>query len=116
MTRGFSLIELLVALAVCLLLSGAVAGMMAPARAAFDRTPAALDLRERGRSGVDLLTMIVRSAGANVGAADGLAALADLMPAVIPLPKTLRFSRSAANPSRVSRSSGEMRSLFTAMP
>lgn len=84
--RGFSLLELLVAMVVCVLLSGAVAGMMAPARAAFDRTPAALDLHQRGRAGLDLLTTVVRSAGANVGAADGLAAFPDLMPAVIPLP------------------------------
>jgi prepilin-type N-terminal cleavage/methylation domain-containing protein len=84
--KGFSLIELLVALVVCTLLSGAIAALMPPARAAFDATPAAFDLHQRGRAGLDLLTTVVRSAGANVGAADGLGAFANLMPVVIPMP------------------------------
>ncbi|MEO8678843.1 MAG: prepilin-type N-terminal cleavage/methylation domain-containing protein [Vicinamibacterales bacterium] len=83
---GFSLVELLVALVVCALLTGAVAGLLSPARAAFEATPAALDLHQRARAGLDLLTTVVRSAGANVGAADGLGALANLVPVVMPLP------------------------------
>ena len=83
--QGFSLIELLLALVVCTLLSGAVAALVAPARAAFDATPAAFDLHQRARTGLDLLTTVVRSAGANVGAADGLGAFGNLMPVVIPM-------------------------------
>jgi Tfp pilus assembly protein PilW len=82
---GFSLVELLVALLVCLLLTGAVAGLMPPARAAFDTVPAAIDLHQRARAGLDLLTSVVRSSGANVDAADGLGAFAGLMPVVIPM-------------------------------
>jgi len=83
--EGFSLVELLVALLVCMLLTGAVAGLMPPARAAFDTVPASIDLHQRARAGLDQLTSVVRSAGANVGAADGLGAFASLMPVVVPM-------------------------------
>jgi prepilin-type N-terminal cleavage/methylation domain-containing protein len=72
--RGFSLVELLVALAVCAVLSAAVAGVVPSARAAFDAAPAALDLQQRGRTGVDVLAAAIRSA-----------AFASMVPAVIPL-------------------------------
>lgn len=72
--RGFSLVELLVALAVCAVLSAAVAGMAPAARAAFDAAPAALDLQQRGRTGVDVVAAAIRSA-----------AWASMVPAVIPL-------------------------------
>jgi len=45
---GFSLVELLIALAICALLSAAVAGIVVPSREAFEQTPAALDLQQRG--------------------------------------------------------------------
>ncbi|MDO8680615.1 MAG: prepilin-type N-terminal cleavage/methylation domain-containing protein [Acidobacteriota bacterium] len=72
-SRGFSLVELLVALAVCAVLSATVAGVVPPARAAFAAAPAALDLQQRGRTGVDVLATAIRSAAAG------------LLPAVIPL-------------------------------
>jgi len=60
--RGFSLIELLVALTVCALLSGGIAAVTPHARAAFDATPEALDLQQRERTIIDVLTRAVRSA------------------------------------------------------
>lgn len=72
--RGFSLVELLVATAVCALLSAAVAAVVPSARAAFDAAPAALDLQQRGRTGVDVLAAAIRSA-----------AVGGVVPAVIPL-------------------------------
>jgi prepilin-type N-terminal cleavage/methylation domain-containing protein len=61
--RGFSLIELLVALTVCALLSGAVAGLIAPSKVAFDATPTAIDVQQRARSGAEALVAAVRSRG-----------------------------------------------------
>lgn len=63
MTRGFSLLELLVALTVCALLSGAVAAVVSPVRAAFESTPEALDLQQRGRTALEVLAGALRSAG-----------------------------------------------------
>jgi len=84
-SRGFSLVELLVALAVCAVLSAGVAGVVPPARAAFAAVPAALDLQQRGRTGLDVLATAIRSAAPDVASAAELGALADLLPAMIPL-------------------------------
>lgn len=59
---GFSLVELLVALTVCALLSGAIAAVTPQARTAFDATPETLDLLQRERTLVDVLTRALRSA------------------------------------------------------
>ena len=83
--RGFSLVELLVSLAVCAVLSAAVAGVVPSARAAFDAAPAALDLQQRGRTGVDVLAAAIRSAAAGVAPTAGPGAFGSLLPAVIPL-------------------------------
>lgn len=84
-SRGFSLIELLVALAVCALLSGAMAAVAPPARALFDATPEVLDLQQRERTAVDVLAQAIRSAAViratnpdgNPGAAAPAVALLD---------------------------------------
>lgn len=60
--KGFSLVELLVALAVCALLSGAIAAVSPQARAAFEATPEALDVQQRERTVADVLTRALRSA------------------------------------------------------
>jgi len=59
---GFSLIELLVALTVCALLSGAIAAAAPPARALFDATPEILDVQQRERTVADVLARSLRSA------------------------------------------------------
>lgn len=81
--RGFSLLELLVAVTVCALLSGALAGVVVPARAAFDSVPATLDLQQRARTGVEVMVSAIRSAGADVAATTDVGAVAAVMPAVI---------------------------------
>lgn len=59
---GFSLVELLVALTVCALLSGAMAAVAPQARTAFEATPEALDLQQRERTAAGALARALRSA------------------------------------------------------
>lgn len=79
---GFSLVELLVALTVCALLSGAVAAVAPQARAAFDATPEALDLQQRERTAADVLARVLRSA-ALVAATRDDGTAGDAVPAVM---------------------------------
>ena len=81
-STGFSIIELLIATMVTILIAGAIAGVAPHARAAFDRVPADLDLQQRGRTAIDVLSQAIRSAGTNVAATKSLGALSDLLPAV----------------------------------
>jgi prepilin-type N-terminal cleavage/methylation domain-containing protein len=87
MTRahGFSLLELLLALTIGALLSAGVAVVLPPARAAFELTPAELDLQRRARAAIDVMMQSIRAAGGDAVAADGLGPLGSLVPAVIPL-------------------------------
>lgn len=78
---GFSLVELLVALTVCALLSGAIAAISPQARAAFDATPEALDLQQRERTVVDVLARAVQSAALLAATRDDGTA-GDTVPAV----------------------------------
>ena len=59
---GFSVIELLVAMTITMLLAGALAGIAQPARQAFDRVPAELELQQRGRTAIDALSQLLRVA------------------------------------------------------
>lgn len=61
-SRGFSLVELLIALTICALISGAVAATVPPSRAAFEHTPAVLDTHQRTRTAVDAIEKAVRGA------------------------------------------------------
>jgi prepilin-type N-terminal cleavage/methylation domain-containing protein len=60
--RGFTLVELLVALTITVLIAGALVQAMPAARAAFERVPAELDLHQRGRIAIDTLTQALRAA------------------------------------------------------
>lgn len=68
-SRGFTVIELLISLAIVMMLAGALASIAEPARAAFDRVPAELDLQQRGRTATDVLSQALRSTidGVTVG-------------------------------------------------
>ena len=79
-SHGFSLIELLIALAIVTLLAGALAGVAEPARSVFDRVPAELDLQQRGRIAIDVIANELRSAGRSVPAMNELGSFADLLP------------------------------------
>ena len=80
-SHGFTVIELLIALAIVMLLAGALAGVVAQARAVFDRVPAELDLQQRGRTAIDVIATALRSAGKNVAATNQPGARAILLPA-----------------------------------
>jgi hypothetical protein len=80
--RGFSVIELLVALTVTLLIAGALASVVPPARAAFDRVPVEFELQQRGRTAIDVLSQALRSTGTNVAALESLGLLSDVVPTV----------------------------------
>ena len=60
---GFSLVELLVSLTICSIVAAVIGAMVPTARAAFEQTPAALELQQRGRTAIDAITQAVRSAG-----------------------------------------------------
>lgn len=79
---GFTVIELLVAMTLVMLIAGALAGVVQPARAAFDRVPAELDLQQRGRTAIDVISQAVRSAGTNVAATHLLGVLSEIVPVV----------------------------------
>jgi type II secretory pathway pseudopilin PulG len=80
--RGFTVIEVLLAICLTLLIAGALANVVPAARAAFDRVPADLDLQQRGRTAIDVLSHALRAAGQDVAATAGLGLLSDLLPTV----------------------------------
>ena len=82
--HGFSLVELLIALTICAVISASIAAVVPPARAAFERTPAELDLQQRGRTAIDVMVQAIRAAGSDVVVSRGLGPLAGVVPAVIP--------------------------------
>ena len=61
MIRGFTIIELLIAMTITLLIAGALAGVAQPARDAFDRVPAQLELNQRGRTAIEALSQALRA-------------------------------------------------------
>ena len=80
--RGFTLIELLVVLGIVMSIAAVVAQLAPPARVAFDRVPADLELQQRGRTAIDVLSLALRSAGRDVAANTGLGQLSELLPTV----------------------------------
>lgn len=83
--EGVSVIELLVALTICAVVSASIAAVVPPARAIFERTPAELDLQQRARAAIDAIVYAIRAAGADVAASGELGPLAAIVPAVVPL-------------------------------
>ncbi len=80
-TRGFTLVELLVATVVSLLVIGAALTMSLTARAAFDAGPGGLDTTRRLREAVESGATGLRGAGGDIGSG----ALAASVPIVWPL-------------------------------
>ncbi len=78
--NGFTVIELLIAMTITLLIAGALASVAQPARAAFDRVPAELELQQRARTAIDALSQALRSSGKNVAATERLGLLSDIVP------------------------------------
>jgi prepilin-type N-terminal cleavage/methylation domain-containing protein len=82
--NGFSLLELLIALTICAVMSASVAMVVPPARAVFNLVPAELELQQRARTAVDAIMHAIRAAGGDAVASSELGALAGVVPAVIP--------------------------------
>ena len=81
-------------MAIMLLIAGALAGVVQPARAAFDRVPAELDLQQRGRTAIDVMSQALRSAGKNVAATNVLGPLLTSCPlSSLSIPTIRRGSR-----------------------
>jgi len=59
-----------IVLGLTLAIAGALATIVEPARAAFDRVPAELDLQQRGRTAIEVLSQALRSAINNVTLSD----------------------------------------------
>lgn len=105
--RGFSLIELLVSLTICALVSASVAIAVPPARAAFGIVPAELELQQRARVVVDAMTQAFRSAGGNAVASEQFGPFATLVPAIIPIDAASgRFSRLMMIGPRINAAQG----------
>ena len=62
MSRGFSLIELLIATAIATLLVAAIAAVVPSLQAFFEQAPGTIDLQQRGRTAVDAIAQAVRAA------------------------------------------------------
>lgn len=98
--RGFTLVELLIALLISVLIGSIVASAVPSARAAFERIPADLDLQQRGRSAVTLLSQELRAAThvvLSVPRADGTASeLTVIVPFRSPSRGLLEFDQSTS--------------------
>lgn len=81
-SQGFTVIELLIALAIVTSIAGLLAQAVEPARAAFERVPAELDLQQRGRTAIDVIAQAVRAAGSDVVATHNLGPFDQILPAV----------------------------------
>lgn len=66
--RGFSLIELMIAMLVTLIVSGAIYGLLASGQNAFRREPEVSDRQQNIRLAMDIITKDVSNAGANIPA------------------------------------------------
>lgn len=93
MNNGFSLVELLIALTICAVISASIAAVVPPARIAFEQTPAELDLQQRGRTAIDVIVRAVRAAGSHVIVSEELGPLAGVVPAVIPFDRDASGTR-----------------------
>ena len=81
--RGFSLIELLVALTIAVLLSASIAVVVPAARSAFELTPLELDLQQRSRTAIEAIANAIRGSGGNAVASADVGPLIDAVPRVI---------------------------------
>ena len=68
MPRGFTLAELLVALALTLIVTAGALSLLNPGQMVFRAQPEALDMQQRLRSAADALTRDLRMAGAGLPA------------------------------------------------
>jgi type II secretory pathway pseudopilin PulG len=84
MDSGFTIAELLIAVAVMLLVTAAVFAMLDPARGAFQAQPEVADLQQRLRVAADALAsdLLMAGAGSSTGASTG--SLCRFLPPILP--------------------------------
>src|SRR3989304_4180050 len=61
--RGFSLIEVLISMAITLIVMGAVFGLLTRGQRSFQREPEVADLQQSARAALDLVTRDILQAG-----------------------------------------------------
>jgi prepilin-type N-terminal cleavage/methylation domain-containing protein len=83
--RGFSLIELLIACALLLVVSGAVAALASPVRAVLERAQHGGQLEPAGQAAMETLVAEIREAGSDAGIAEGHLRLSRVLPRVFPM-------------------------------
>jgi prepilin-type N-terminal cleavage/methylation domain-containing protein len=82
--RGFSLIELLVAMALALVITAALAAVVNPGRLMADAQAEAMDMQQGARFAAAALSRDLRAAGAGLDHGGALGPLVDYLPAVLP--------------------------------
>lgn len=82
--KGFTLVELLVAMAITLVVTAATLSLIGPAHDAFQVQPETADLHQRIRVGVDALQRDLLMAGAGMYAAGDVGPLHQAFPPVMP--------------------------------
>ncbi len=82
--RGFSLVELAIAMTVTAMVIGAAFALVSPSQAMFQVQPEAADLQQRVRAAVDALQGDVMGAGAGIDSGRSAGPLSDHVAAVLP--------------------------------
>lgn len=82
--HGFTVIELLVAVAVLLVASGVIASVTAPMHHGFDRSTGAGDITRTARAGLAVMADAARAAGTGIVIGPTPQSIGDLMPVVVP--------------------------------
>jgi prepilin-type N-terminal cleavage/methylation domain-containing protein len=82
--KGFTLVELLVAMAITLVVTAATLALVRPAHDAFQVQPETADLQQRARVGIDALQRDLLMAGAGMYAAGAVGPLHHMLAPVMP--------------------------------
>jgi prepilin-type N-terminal cleavage/methylation domain-containing protein len=82
--KGFSLIELLVAMAITLVVTAAALALVGPAHDAFQVQPETADVQQRARVGIDALQRDLLMAGAGMYAAGVVGPLHQMLAPILP--------------------------------
>jgi prepilin-type N-terminal cleavage/methylation domain-containing protein len=85
MSRGFSLIEMLLACALLVVIGGAVAGLAGPLRSAIERSDSSAPLEPVGRAALALLAAELQEAGSEPAIADPQWRLAQVIARALPM-------------------------------
>lgn len=84
--RGFSLVELLVACAMALLVTGTLASMAGPVREVFEQNTTRVDLASGRAAALEILAADIREAGSDADIGDPDARLAAVLPVIDIMP------------------------------